>query len=80
MTLDSLNGRLALRPKEAAQALGLSERTLRAILPRLPHLRVGNSVLIPIDALRDWLRQEARSGTDGVDAAVKAALRAVEVD
>ena len=80
MTLDTLNGRLALRPKEAAEALGISERTLRAILPRLSTVRVGNAVLIPIDALREWLRQEARSTTDSVDATVNEALRAVKVD
>ena len=51
--------RLALRPKEAAQVLGLSERTLRALLPELPHVRVGGAVLLPVDLLQEWLRHRA---------------------
>ena len=49
--------RLALRPKEAAAALGVSERTLRQVLPELPHIRLGGSILIPVDCLREWLRE-----------------------
>ncbi len=44
-----LSNRLALRPAEAAQALGIGERTLRQILPELPHVRVGGVVLLPVD-------------------------------
>ena len=54
-----LSDRLALRPKEAAQVLGLSERALRALLPELPHVRAGGAVLIPVDLLGEWLRQRA---------------------
>ena len=50
-----LADRLALRPKEAAEALGLSERKLREVLPQLPHVRVGGAVLLPVEALRSWL-------------------------
>ena len=53
-----LESRLALRPAEAARALGLSERALRQILPRIPHLHAGSAVLIPVDSLRDWLREQ----------------------
>ena len=60
MKLLALDSRLALRPAEAARALGLSERALRQILPQIPHLRAGSAVLIPVDALRDWLREEAQ--------------------
>ncbi len=45
--------RLALRPKEAAEALGIGERTLRQILPELPHVRIGGAVLLPGDGLRE---------------------------
>ena len=55
--------RLALRPKEAAEALGISERTLRQILPDLPHLRVGGAVLLPVAELVEWLRE--RAGAEG---------------
>ena len=55
----SLTDRLALRPAEAAVALGISERKLRELLPELPHLRRGGVVLVPVDSLREWLRAEA---------------------
>ncbi len=41
--------RLALRPREAAEALGLSERKLRELLPELPPVRRGGIVLFPVD-------------------------------
>jgi len=58
-----LRGRLALRPAEAARALGISERTFRDLLPRIPHLRTeeGGAVLIPVRALENWLEEEARA-------------------
>ena len=56
-----LSRRLALRPKEAAEALGICERTLRQILPELPHVRVGGVVLLPVDALRAWLLEQAKA-------------------
>ncbi len=55
-----LESRLALRPAEAARALGLSERALRALLPQLPVVRAGGAVLIPIEQLREWLRERAQ--------------------
>jgi len=62
--LPDLNGRLALRPAEAARALGISERTFRALLPRIPHIRLDGAVLIPLDVLRRWLTERAEaSGT-----------------
>ena len=39
-----LANRLALRPKEAADVLGVSERTLRQMLPELPVVRRGGVV------------------------------------
>ncbi len=56
----SLRDRIALRPREAADVLGLSVRGLRQILPRLPHFRVGTAVLVPVDMLREWVREQAR--------------------
>lgn len=49
---------LSYRPKDAARALGLSERTLWTLTQRgeLPHVRVGGCVLYPVDALRDHLQ------------------------
>ncbi|MCH7867920.1 MAG: helix-turn-helix domain-containing protein [Myxococcales bacterium] len=53
--------RVALRPREAAEALGISERKLRDLLPELPHLRLGGVVLIPITELKDWLAERAKT-------------------
>jgi hypothetical protein len=61
-----LADRLALRPREAAAALGLSERSFRALLPRLPHLRAGGAVLVPLEALRRWLEEQSRAEPDRV--------------
>ena len=72
-----LADRLALRPKEAAEALGLSERKLREVLPQLPHVRVGGAVLLPVEALRAWLQEQAKVEPGRVDAAVKEILASV---
>ncbi len=72
-----LADRLALRPKEAAEALGLLERKLRQILPQLPHVRFGGAVLLPVEALRSWLEQQAKAEPGRVDAVVKEILASV---
>ena len=57
--------KLCLRPREAAEALGVSARTLWTWTKKLgvPHVRNGNVVLYPVDALQEWLRQrQERSG------------------
>lgn len=69
--------RLALRPREAARALGISERSLRSLQHRLPRLRVGRAVLFPVEGLRRWVRDQAKTGHDDVDNAVNAALAQV---
>ncbi len=66
--------RLALRPKEAAEALGIGERTLRQILPELPHVRVGGAVLLPVEGLQAWLREQSRVERGRVDETVKEIL------
>lgn len=70
----SLDSRLALRPKEAAAALGISERTLRQLLPALPCVRLGRAVVLPVDLLQEWLRERARVEGSRVDAAVEEVL------
>ena len=54
--------RLALRPREAARALGISPRSLWSLTKdgEIPHARVGRTVLYPVDLLRDWLADQAR--------------------
>ncbi len=70
-----LEGRLALRPAEAARALGVSERTLRTMLPRLPVVRTGGCVLIPVDALRQWLREQAHASAEDARSVADEVLR-----
>jgi excisionase family DNA binding protein len=73
----TLPNRLALRPKEAAEALGLSERKLRELLPELPTVRRGNVVLIPVEPLRKWLCEESEAEKGRVERAVGEILEAV---
>ncbi|MEZ6141070.1 MAG: helix-turn-helix domain-containing protein [Zavarzinella sp.] len=57
--------KLALRPREAARMLGISERTLWTWVKqgRIPCVRIGNDkrkiTLFPADQLKDWLAQQA---------------------
>ena len=53
---------LAMRPREAAKALGISERLLWEWTDRgvVPHVRMGKRIMYPVDSLRDWLRRQAQ--------------------
>ncbi len=53
--------KLSLRSREAAQALGISERTLFTLCQRdeIPHLKTGRVVLFPIESLKRWLMEKA---------------------
>ena len=50
------------------------ERTVRQILPELPHVRIGSAVVVPIDLLREWLRDRAQQEKGAVDQAVEEVL------
>lgn len=56
---------LALRPREAARALGISERTLWTWTQAgdVPHLRRNGTILYPVDTLRRWLDEQAAQAT-----------------
>jgi len=65
---------LALRPREAAKALGISARTLWALTaPRgpIPCLRIGHgrrhTVLYPVTELQAWLSRQAEAEKGGSD-------------
>lgn len=65
---------LALRPREAAKALGISERTLWGLTtPRgpIPCVRIGQgkrqTVLYPVVELQAWLRRQADEAKGGED-------------
>lgn len=59
--------RLALRVREAAEALGISERLLWDWTrgEGVPHVRIGNVVLYPVREVRQWLRRRAMEPTAG---------------
>ena len=51
--------RLALRPKDAAYALGISERLLweKTKNGDIPHVRINRAVIYPVEILRDFLAE-----------------------
>ena len=56
--------RLALRPREAAAALGIGQRLLWEMTNRglIPCVRIGRCVVYPVDLLREWLADQAEGG------------------
>lgn len=55
----ALHGRLALRPQEAADALGIHRQTLESEIQsgRLRSKKLGHARLIPIESLIAWLQE-----------------------
>ncbi len=54
--------RFGLRPAEAAEAIGVSERHLRSLADGPPVARLGTAVVYPCDLLAAWLRDRALIG------------------
>ena len=59
--IENLSNRVALGIREAAAALGVSEGLVRKCLPELPHTRLGERVLIPVDSLKTWLQERSQA-------------------
>lgn len=57
--------RLGLRRREAAEALGISERLLwvKTNCGEIPHCRIGRTIVYPIDQLREWLAGQVKGGS-----------------
>jgi excisionase family DNA binding protein len=57
--------RLALRPKEAAKALGIGERLLWSLTNRgeIPHVWLGKAILYPVAELERWLSEQTAGGS-----------------
>lgn len=72
----NLRGRLALNQREAAQALGLSENSLRVLTPQIPHVRAGNRLLYPVDGLRAWLEEQSQQQLRREEATAESLLAA----
>ena len=61
-------GRLRLFDREAAKALGISERMLWSLTaPRgtIPAVRIGTCVLYPVSGLQAWLDRQAQGAPEG---------------
>ena len=56
--------RLALRPREAARALGIGERLLWSMTNQglIPHARCGRAILYPVAELERWLAEQSTGG------------------
>ncbi|MCL2647109.1 MAG: helix-turn-helix domain-containing protein [Phycisphaerales bacterium] len=56
---------LAMRPREAAAALGVSERTLWTWTNEgaIPHIRRGKTIMYPVNTLTHWLDEQATAKT-----------------
>jgi len=56
--------RLALRPREAAAALGIGTRLLWELTNRgeIPSVTLGRCRLYPVHLLSEWLREQAEGG------------------
>ena len=60
---DDRHAPLALRPKDAARALGIGERLLWSMTNsgEIPHVRIGRTIVYPVHLLRAWLSAQAKS-------------------
>jgi hypothetical protein len=74
----SLAGRLAISIPETAQALGVSERLVRDLLPELPHVRLGRRTVIPVGPLEEWLRERVEAESRRADAVTNEVLEAIQ--
>ncbi len=63
--------KLALNAREAATALGISERTLWALTREgiIPAVRLGGRVVYPVAVLQRWLEAQAGAGNPAAEVA-----------
>ena len=64
---ESMSGgreQLLLRPAEAADVLGVGRSKLYELIAQgvIPTVRVGSRLRIPVEELRNWVRQETAKG------------------
>jgi excisionase family DNA binding protein len=54
--------RLMLKPREAAESIGIGRTQLYRLVKAkiIPSCRIGNSIRIPVAALRAWAEAQAR--------------------
>jgi excisionase family DNA binding protein len=63
---DAGAGRLMLKVHEAAAALGISRSKCYELLAAgtLPHVRIGASLRVPLDALEAWVERQTVGGSE----------------
>ncbi len=61
---DTTPERLLLRPTEAAEVLGVGNSKIYELIAEgvIPTVQVGRRLRIPLEALRNWIRQETGKG------------------
>lgn len=62
--------RLLLKPREAAESIGVGRTQLYKLVKAkiIPSCRVGNSTRIPVSALRAWVDRQAEDADQFTDA------------
>lgn len=60
---EGFQGRLALRPKEAARAMGIGYNSIYELCNRqdFPSLHVGGKIIIPVDGLKRWMAHQTEA-------------------
>lgn len=59
--------KLLLRPTEAAETIGIGRSKVYELLAsgELPSIRIGGSVRIPLDRLREWIEHKCAERGEG---------------
>lgn len=57
--------RLTICATELPEVLGIGRNTAYELVKRddFPSIRIGRRIVIPVDALREWLKKEAKNGS-----------------
>ena len=71
---------LALRMRDLAKALNLSIRSVWALTKAgvIPHIRLGGSILYPVDSIRQWLQEQAKAHQAAAQAANQESAQAAQ--
>ncbi len=66
-----MTDKLLVSVREAARALGIGRDSAYGLIRegRLPALRIGRRILVPLAALEGWVLEQAAEGDLGGDAA-----------
>ena len=62
--------RLLLRPTEAAEMTGLGRSKMYELIAKgvVPSVRIGKSVRVPVEALREWVKAQTANAVSEVEA------------